>query len=351
MFSEPSSTLTLNWRSHPRPREPHPNHNAICYPRAYSAMKILLLLLLFGYVSVLVDAHVNVPRQLPPPRRCSASNQCPATPGPYMGVTITTDSTYRNVETSTCPPYNNPEWTNPSRACISQTTFRIPLNTVYARVPIPMGEPYGRYNGVLYLQENPTPIFGAIGVLSTGVSVFGVGSPCGGSVPCPDSGAPTQYVDAVEAEGHTVDQCGGHASPMGEYHIHSGIGINPTSERQNCGGLPADQAGQHSQLLGWAFDGFGIYGRLSQGGILPTVLDECSGHTHEAMTYHYHLPDQFPWTIGCYKGCPLVSNNPRQLGITDTNTTYGCPTGLSTDPNPTIEPNPTNHGLISEYSG
>ena len=218
-----------------------------------------------------------------------------------------------------------------------------------------MGVPHGRYNGVLYLQENPTPIFGVIGVLSTGVSVrvFGVGSPCGGSVPCPDSGAPTRFVDAVEAEGHTVDQCGGHASPMGEYHIHSGIGINTTSGRQSCGVLPVDEAGQHSQLLGWAFDGFGIYGRLSQGGILPTDLDECSGHTHEingAMIYHYHLPDQFPWTIGCYKGCPVVSNNQMQLGVAETNATYGCPTGLSTDPNPTIEPGlttPTIDGTAS----
>ena len=99
-------------------------------------MKSLPLLLLFCYVSVFVEAHVIVPRQLTPRRRCDAS-QCPATPGPYMGVTVTTDSTYRNVQTSTCPPYDNPGWTNPNMACISQTTFRIPLNPSSA-------DPHGR---------------------------------------------------------------------------------------------------------------------------------------------------------------------------------------------------------------
>jgi len=112
-------------------------------------MKSLSLLLLFGYVSLLVEARV--PRQLPPQRRCPDS-QCPATPGPYMGVTITTDGTYRNVNTSTCPPYNNPEWTNPNMACISQTTFRIPLNPStnpdggalweIQRRSLPPGKPY-----------------------------------------------------------------------------------------------------------------------------------------------------------------------------------------------------------------
>lgn len=42
------------------------------------------------------------------------------------------------------------------------------------------------------------------------------------------------------------------------------------------------------------------------------------------MTYHYHLPSSFPWIIGCFKGCPEISNNPRQLEFA-TGEAYGCP--------------------------
>ncbi|CAI8026265.1 hypothetical protein GBAR_LOCUS15100 [Geodia barretti] len=187
------------------------------------------------------------------------------------------------------------------------------------------------FNNITYLKEDPRPIFGAIGVLINGVEVFGVGSPCGFSSLCPDAGAPTEYVDAVESEGHTVDPCAGHAAPTGSYHIHSGLGINTTEQREACR-LPVDINGEHSQLLGWMFDGFGFYGRYSLEGKVPTDLDECSGHTHEIdgeSTYHYHLPDQFPWTIGCYKGCPEVSNNENELRSIESNPDYGCPEGVT----------------------
>ena len=88
------------------------------------------------------------------------------------------------------------------------------------------------------------------------------------------------------------------------------------------------------------FDGFGIYGQFSQGGELPTQLDECHGHTHEmdgVMTYHYHLPTGFPYVIGCYKGCPEVSDNQMQLSKFNIDATYGCPIDLSTDPDPLYE--------------
>ncbi len=84
------------------------------------------------------------------------------------------------------------------------------------------------------------------------------------------------------------------------------------------------------------YDGFGIYGRFSLNGVVPTDLDQCSGHTHEIdgiMTYHYHIPDQFPWIIGCFKGCPRVENNRGQLSFANDNA-YGCPEGLAEDPSP-----------------
>ena len=129
------------------------------------------------------------------------------------------DDQYRYVKTDGYPPYKNPKWTNPGHACIQDLTFKLPLTPKNAKehIPWPVVEPYGRFEGILYLKEDPPPIFGAMGVLRSGVMVFGVGSPCGYSSKCPEDGAPTKYVDAVESERHTVDQCGGHAAPTGQY--------------------------------------------------------------------------------------------------------------------------------------
>lgn len=110
---------------------------------------------------------------------------------------------------------------------------------------------------------------------------------------------------------------------VGGYHIHTFHSNN----RSICGDdqyLPQDTPGQHSEHLGWMFDGFPIYGELgwvtwpmvcldclcigpySQGGELPSVLDECNGHTHMVdgvLTYHYHFTGSYPWTIGKFSCC------------------------------------------------
>ena len=260
---------------------------------------------------------------------CRRRNICP-TDGQFHGVTITTDENFRYITTSQCPPYDNPNWgENLSIACRRRVTYNIPLHPTRPTIAdsIPVGEALESYRGILYLKEDPSPILGRLGVMLNGVNIFGVASPCGFGSRCPenDNRAPSQYVDAVESEGHTTDQCGGHPSPNGAYHIHSNLGFNDTAGRQSCN-LPVDTPGNHSQLLGWMFDGYGIYGQFSENGEVPTDLDECGGHTHDidgVEVYHYHFPypSQFPWTIGCFKGCPEVSNNQMQFS---TLSQYGC---------------------------
>ena len=259
----------------------------------------------------------------------TCSIECPST-APYLPPTTTTDDTFRYFETSTCPPYSNPNWSIPNPACSIAKTFKIPLQPKFASKAIPAAEVLQTFNGITYLKEDPAPILGAMGVFVNGVQLYGVGSPCGFSSDCPSDGAPSMWVDAVEAEGYTVDQCGGHADAMGGYHIHSGLFITNASQRTMCT-LPPDTAGQHSELLAWLFDGVGLYGPNSIGGVPPTDLDECGGHTHNisgVQTYHYHLPDPpaFPWTIGCFKACPEVSNNQVQFSFLETDPSYGCAT-------------------------
>ena len=257
---------------------------------------------------------------------CTGGTVCPME-GPFHNVTITFDENFRYVTTFQCPPYDNPMWTNPNSACMVEKTYKIPLRPTTPTQSIPVGQGLRSYQGSLYLREDPRPIFGSLGVLINGVNIFGVGSPCGFGSPCPedDQQAPSMYVDAVESEGHTVDQCGGHSSPTGEYHVHSNLGFNSSDGRQECE-LPVDTPGEHSQLLGWMFDGYGIYGQFSENGEVPRDLDECGGHTHDingSQVYHYHFPhpSQFPWVIGCFKGCPEVSNNEREFNMV---TQYGC---------------------------
>ena len=169
---------------------------------------------------VMCYAQLAACRNGPGPGPALCSKTCPAN-APYEEVSITTDSTFRYIKTSKCPPYENKNWTNPNDACLTETTYKVPLVPKVATKPIPAGEALERYQGILYLKPDPSPILGAMGVLLNGVPVFGVGSPCV-NVPCEKAGAPSDLVDAVESEGHTVDFCYGHASPGGQYHVHSG---------------------------------------------------------------------------------------------------------------------------------
>lgn len=116
--------------------------------------------------------------------------------------------------------------------------------------------------------------------------------------------------DALDAEGrdapaHEVqDACGGHPEITGVYHYHS---LSP------CMDIGTSTT-QHSKLVGYAADGFGIYGPRGDGGrVLTTAdLDECHGITDtitwngkQVRMYHYVLTADFPYSVSCYKGTPI----------------------------------------------
>lgn len=99
-----------------------------------------------------------------------------------------------------------------------------------------------------------------------------------------------------------TDACEGHPQQQGAYHYHS---------LPKCG-LAADVSGQHSAVIGYAADGFAVYGPQGDGGktIANSDLDICHGHTDTTVTqYHYHTTETFPYTIGCYRGTPITSHN------------------------------------------
>lgn len=136
-------------------------------------------------------------------------------------------------------------------------------------------------------QLAPTPRCapGAVGVLLSGVVLFNA------------LDAPGR--DAVAHE--TQDQCQGHPQESGMYHYHS---LSTCVEQDR-------PTRQHSPLVGYMVDGFGLYGRYGEGGkpLTSLDLDECHGHTHvidwdgkQVSMYHYHATWDFPYTAGCMRG-------------------------------------------------
>ena len=107
-----------------------------------------------------------------------------------------------------------------------------------------------------------------------------------------------------DAVAHEVqDMCQGHPQGAGRYHYHNLTGC-----------LVDEHNGGHSELVGYAMDGFGIYGHHNEDGSIVTNadLDECHGHKHEIEwdgvkkdMYHYHATYEYPYTVGCFKGKPV----------------------------------------------
>ncbi|MBX3036892.1 MAG: YHYH protein [Anaerolineales bacterium] len=133
----------------------------------------------------------------------------------------------------------------------------------------------------------PSCMGGEVGIMLSGVVLFNA-------------------FDALgrDAQVHEVqDECDGHPQQAGVYHYHA---------LSDC--LADTQTG-HSALMGYAFDGFGIYGYYDEDGteITNADLDECHGHVgviewdgQSVEMYHYHATREFPYTVGCFKGTPSV---------------------------------------------
>jgi len=133
----------------------------------------------------------------------------------------------------------------------------------------------------------PTCVGGEVGIMLSGVVIFSAFDAAGRDAPA-----------------HEVqDACDGHPQQSGFYHYHS---------LSDCF---VDTTSGHSVLMGYAFDGFGIYGYHGEDGreLTNEDLDECHGHTHViewdgqlVEMYHYHATHEFPYVVGCFEGAPAV---------------------------------------------
>ncbi len=154
------------------------------------------------------------------------------------------------------------------------------------------------------LAARPSCAPGAVGVLLTGVALFNA------------LDAPGR--DAVAHE--TQDACQGHPQESGVYHNHN-VSV--------CALKELDSASGPSKLIGYAIDGFGIYGPRDENGstLSSADLDACHGITSpvewngkRVTMYHYVATLDFPYDIGCLRGSwsqstvRTISGPPPQSG-------------------------------------
>lgn len=106
----------------------------------------------------------------------------------------------------------------------------------------------------------------------------------------------SQYADSgnksLAGETASVDQYNGHPDARNIYHYH----------RQPYWLTFGNESG----LIGWALDGFPIYGPKNPDGSMP-VLDDCNGQFSATAEfpdgiYHYHVTSTPPYLVGCFAG-------------------------------------------------
>jgi hypothetical protein len=163
--------------------------------------------------------------------------------------------------TATCiPSYSIGPWTaNPNTPVDQNFLFKItraPLQNIGNQVVTPMGH---------------------IGVWTNGVSVFNAKD----GMSYNNQGV--WFRDALYWEGISFDNCLGHPAPNGEYHLH----VNPTCLYDDT------DSTVHSPIIGYAFDGFPIYGAYGFSNVNGTgpTRTMLTSYRKRSITTRTSLPD------------------------------------------------------------
>lgn len=269
---------------------------------------------------------------------CGPTGSCSAV-GHFVNRSLTFSPTTGKfsgtVTSNSCPRLGPDTVAQGTTSCLTQT---FPSPTLAGQTP-PIRLPSG---GIAAMTVDGVSIFNPFEA-GFGLTASGI-NPCSGSVKgvcqagqdiaqclinltiyC-GANAPTGSVNALG------DSCKGHANP---YHYH--------------GDMPClyNASNAHSGLIGYSFDGYGIYGRWESAGQTPPLdLDACGGHVgpipanasmgiaSSVSVYHYHVgggapasnaDGYMPFNLGCYGPSPnyasciaAYSTSNRQSGCGDT---------------------------------
>jgi phosphatidylethanolamine-binding protein (PEBP) family uncharacterized protein len=127
---------------------------------------------------------------------------------------------------------------------------------------------------------------GPIGIAVNGVLIFN---------PCKQGGCQNGDTKILGE----LDACNGHAGRADDYHYHAA----PVCL---MGTRPASYWDTHP--VGWALDGFAIFGYNDADGTVAVRDAVCGGNTRPVVNapagYAYHVTDASPYVLGCFRGTP-----------------------------------------------
>jgi YHYH protein len=198
-------------------------------------------------------------------------------------ATSTCDGTYAYVA-------SNGLATHPMMNGITATNLQVPLAVDFSGAnawKIPLAPA---------IAASPTSVIdGPVGVAINGVPIFN---------PCKQGGC--QNGDTkVQGE---LDTCNGHAGRGDDYHYHAA----PT-----C--MMAGQAPSYwnTHPVGWALDGFAIFGYNNADGSVASRDSVCGGNTSAVVNgpagYSYHVTDASPYVLSCLRGTPSTAARGQPL--------------------------------------
>ena len=131
-----------------------------------------------------------------------------------------------------------------------------------------------------------TAVDGPIGVAINGVPIFN---------PCKQGGCQNGDTKVLGE----LDVCNGHAGRGDDYHYHAA---------PIC--MMAGQAASYwnTHPVGWALDGFAIFGYNNADGTVASRDGICGGNTSTVSNgpagYSYHVTDASPYVLSCFRGTP-----------------------------------------------
>jgi hypothetical protein len=198
-------------------------------------------------------------------------------------VTVTCTESHAIIQSDTYPDHE-------MMTGIVGTNEQVPVPAEYA-APILLSPALG---------TTPLTRDAALGVAVNGVPIFDYTA--GGEMSLEDLAHHQAHHDTLQTG--QLDVCGGHAGRGDDYHYHA----KPT-----CMIAQMATAGDDA-IVGWAFDGFPIYGDNNPDGteISEGDLGVCNGQPDTVFGYRYHTSAVAPYIVQCLMGkVPDFNRLPR----------------------------------------
>lgn len=204
---------------------------------------------------------------------CIAVTESVAEAGFDDRVTVTCTDSHAIIQSDTYPDHEK-------MTGIVGTNEQVPVPADYA-APVRLSPTLG---------TTPLTRDAALGVAVNGVPIYDYTG--GGEMSEADLAHHQARHDTLQTK--QLDVCGGHAGRGDDYHYH----VKPTcmiDQMVNAG---------DAAVIGWAFDGFPIYGDNNPDGsvISEGDLDVCNGQIDDTYGYRYHTSDQAPYIVQCLMG-------------------------------------------------